>query len=749
MRSVRWVVPVVLVLALGVSACVPGPTPRPPLPPGTPLPHAAGETPWVSNTVLSGFFLPTNIEFASNGRVWVAQKDGQIFTFDTIDDSTPTLAADISAQVRSWGDHGILGMAIDPQFPARPYLYVAHATDPTGKWGDRCPSPPGSGVDGCVSGARIVRLTLGQDGVGTGEQRVLADNRWCYQYSSHAIGDLKFLPDGTLLSSSGEGSYWADTDYGQKGGTWGSPPNFTPKNPCGDPTGSFAGPTPTQGEGGAFRAQDLLTPGDPQGWNGALVRLDPDTGAPAPGNPLAGGATADDDHMLAHGLRNPYRFTVDPASGDVLIADVGMGDYEEINRLDPSAAMVPNYGWPCQEGPYDQSAYSSLKNRLCDIARSASSPTRLTGPWAAFWHDGHGAALSGISVVTPGKYDPSLDGQIVFSDYVEQAVYAMPQDSRDHGNPAEAQVVAEGVVSSELQRAPDGYIYVVDVESGTVSRLQERSEVAIASIEASAVDGPLPLSVTFDGSGSNNPTSDPLDYSWDLDGDGQYDDATGPTAAATFTTASNTTVSLRVQASNGSVDKDSLTIYPGNTPPTVHATVTSPMPWTATEPIDFTISGTDLEDGPLDASSLSWTTQLQHCYGGDDCHLHPLGDGTGSTGSVEGPGHEYPSYVLLTYSAVDSRGQTTTVSEQLQPAVATLQVTGGPPQSQVAVGSTIYTTPAQIPFIAGSTVTVSAVSPQVVGNFNYVFGFWSDGGAKTHAVKVSNDMTLKVTMVLG
>ncbi len=55
----------------------------------------------------------------------------------------------------------------------------------------------------------------------------------------------------------------------------------------------------------------------------------------------------------------------------------------------------------------------------------------------------------------------------------------------------------------------------------------------------------------------------------------------------------------QVQAGNGSISTDSVTVYPGNTPPEVHADITSAMPWTAGETIDFTVSGTDAEDGVL------------------------------------------------------------------------------------------------------------------------------------------------------
>ncbi len=695
-------------------------------------------------TMLSGLQEPTNVEFAQDGRVWVAEHDGTIQTFDSIDDPTPTLAIDIRSDVRIYGDHGLLGMAIDPQYPARPYLYVQYTIDTTGRWGDSCPT---AFTDGCVTGARLERLTLDAVGVATGERKTLVDDRWCYQFSSHAIGDLKFLPDGTLLSGSGEGSSWSDTDYGQFGNTYPVGPT-TPKNACGDPPGAVgvAGRVPTS-EGGALRAQDLLTRGDPLGWNGSIVRLDPDTGAPAPGNALEGDAYTDDDAIVAHGLRNPYRFTVDPDTGAVLVGDVGWNAYEEIDRFDVHEGFVRNFGWPCEEGPYHQSAWTALHMNLCATARAADAPTKLTGPMAAYWHNHVGAALSGIAVIEPGRYPSEFDHHLAFADYVNQRVYTVHRHG-DTIDPKETEVAADGVTAVDLQQAPDGYLYVVDIAKGTVDRLVDAHRRADAVVSASAVDGPLPLHVTFDGSGSTDPTGGGLTYAWDLDGDGAYDDATGATAGATFTTPENVTVGLRVTTSGGDSSERRLTVYPGNTAPVVDVDVTAAIPWVAHEDVTFGVSGTDAEDGALPGSSVTWTTQLEHCATETSCHLHPLGSGTGG-GSVEGPSHEYPSYLRLTATATDSRGEATTVSQRLEPAVATLTVRSSPSGAAVAIGSETYRTPTSIQLIKGSDIVVSALSPQVLGGITQVFGTWSDGGARSHSVVLDSDEVINAQFTLG
>ena len=114
-----------------------------------------------------------------------------------------------------------------------------------------------------------------------GSEQVLIED-WCQQYPSHSIGSLAFGADGALYVSGGDGASFNFVDYGQDG---------APVNPCGDPPG---GPgtvlTPPTAEGGALRSQDLRTTGDPTSLDGAILRVDPATGAGLPDNPLASSA---------------------------------------------------------------------------------------------------------------------------------------------------------------------------------------------------------------------------------------------------------------------------------------------------------------------------------------------------------------------------------------------------------------------------------------------------------------------------
>ena len=82
----------------------------------------------------------------------------------------------------------------------------------------------------------------------------------------------------------------------------------------------------------------------------------------------------------------------------------------------------------------------------------------------------------------------------------------------------------------DLQIGPDGNLYYVDYDGGTIRRISwSPNGSPVAKTTASSTSGAAPLTVGFDATGSSDPDGDPLSYSWDLDGDGVYGDATSPT----------------------------------------------------------------------------------------------------------------------------------------------------------------------------------------------------------------------------
>ena len=138
--------------------------------------------------VISGLTFPTVVTFSPDGRVFVGEQGGVIKVLYTLD-----------APIRG-----------------TPPVYDDQCADPLG--------------DGCVAGARLVRLQASGDHA-VGSEQVLLEG-WCQQYPSHSIGTIAFAPDGALLVGGGEGASFTFADYGQGG---------TTENPCGDP----GGPTPT------------------------------------------------------------------------------------------------------------------------------------------------------------------------------------------------------------------------------------------------------------------------------------------------------------------------------------------------------------------------------------------------------------------------------------------------------------------------------------------------------------------------
>ncbi len=90
----------------------------------TTLPSGFQET-----VAISGLENPTTLRFASDGRVFVAEKSGVIKVFDGLDDTEPGTFADLRTEVDNYWDRGLLGLALDPGFPATPYVYVLYTYD--------------------------------------------------------------------------------------------------------------------------------------------------------------------------------------------------------------------------------------------------------------------------------------------------------------------------------------------------------------------------------------------------------------------------------------------------------------------------------------------------------------------------------------------------------------------------------------------------------------------------------------------
>ena len=75
----------------------------------------------------------------------------------------------------------------------------------------------------------------------------------------------------------------------------------------------------------------------PATLSGAIIRVDPDTGLGLPDNPYASSTDVDAQRVLAYGLRNPFRFTTRPGTRELWAGDVGMGTWEEIDRIADTA----------------------------------------------------------------------------------------------------------------------------------------------------------------------------------------------------------------------------------------------------------------------------------------------------------------------------------------------------------------------------------------------------------------------------
>jgi glucose/arabinose dehydrogenase/PKD repeat protein len=426
------------------------------------------------------------------------------------------------------------------------------------------------------------------------------------------------------------------------------------------------------------------------------------------------------------GAANPVNLEIGPG-GDLFYADFDGGT---IRRISYTAGASS-----CQIGQYKASYFANQTlsgtpvTERCESAINydwgSSSPSGSgVGPdnFSVRWAGTHSFATTGTYTFTATADDGVrvyLDGTLVIDQWKDQSATTYTA----------SRTVTAGNHELKVEYYENGGDAVARF---SVTAAANGAPTAVAT--ATPTTGSAPLTVAFDGRGSSDPDGDTLSYAWDLDGNGTYNDASTATASYTYTTDGVRTASLRVTDSKGASDTDSVTISVGNAPPT--ATINTPAAgttWKVGDTISFSGSATDLQDGSLPASRLSWRLIQQHCPSNCHSHLVSTWDGVAS-GSFVAPSHEYPSYLELELTATDSGGLRHTVTRRLDPRTVVLTFQTTPGGLQLAVNGTTSTATFTRTVIVGSTHSITAISPQTKSGKSYIFQSWSDGGDQTHNI---------------
>ena len=267
---------------------------------------------------------------------------------------------DIRERVSDRGnEEGLLGLAFDPAYESNGYFYVYYsAANPRRSVVSRFSVDPGD-PDRADPSSEVEILAVPQP------------------YSNHNGGHVVFGPDGYLYVGLGDGGS------------------------ANDPRGN---------------GQDRTT------LLGTIIRIDVSTldsigrYSIPPGNPFAGEGGGVRPEIWAYGLRNPWRFNFDPATGDLWAADVGQNAWEEVDLIRPGA----NYGWNVMEG-----AHCTPRRGLTGLLRSADDCDRagLELPVVEYGRD-DGCSITGGYVYRGGRL-PSLAGAYVYGDFCSGRIWAL------------------------------------------------------------------------------------------------------------------------------------------------------------------------------------------------------------------------------------------------------------------------------------------------------------------------------------
>ncbi|WP_045467744.1 PQQ-dependent sugar dehydrogenase [Winogradskyella sp. PG-2] len=366
----------------------------------------------------TGLNNPVNLKHAGDQRLFAAEQNGIIKIINSNGSVVSAPFLDISGRVESGGnEEGLLGLAFHPDYATNGYFFVNYIKDVVGAFDNE---------------TVISRFTRSNSNPSLGDPNSeFVILTYTQPYSNHNGGDLAFGADGYLYISSGDGGSGGDPD------------------------------------GNSQNTTNLL---------GNILRIDVNNTTAAlnysipSDNPFVGSSTIRPE-IWAYGLRNPWKFSFDRLNNDIWIADVGQGNYEEINRASGSLGGL-NYGWRCYEG-------NSIFN-----SNNCPSSSTLTFPVSGYNHFGDGefkCSITGGYVYRGPTYTP-FTGSYFFADYCSSEIGFITYNSTlDNWDMTLEEFTGNW---SAFGEDVDGEIYVSDIQSGNIYKITD----ALLSIDENKIN---------------------------------------------------------------------------------------------------------------------------------------------------------------------------------------------------------------------------------------------------------------------
>ncbi|MFM2432478.1 MAG: hypothetical protein RLZZ511_3692 [Cyanobacteriota bacterium] len=416
------------------------------------------------SAVISGLVEPTGFAWTPGEQLmFIAQKNG-IVRVAQGNVLSGTNFIDLRSVVNAARDRGLLGIAVHPDFySGSPYIYLSYAYDPPEVNQNLFPATNLDGPDQVGNRTwRVVRVTadaansyrtavansevviLGKnstwaninrpDGNSTNDFTIpesgrTADGEYITDFlkldsESHMGGHLAFGADGALYVATGDGTSYNSAD----------PRTISVQN------------------------LDSLS--------GKILRINPITGEGYADNPFQNGDLSSNRSRVWNlGLRNPFRFTIQPESNIPIIADVGWFSWEEVNVGIKGA----NFGWPGYEGGYVGSDRFNLRSfqqsnyisSVSAVRTFVNSNPAVTAPIFARSH-----TTDNAKAIVVGDF---FRGELIVTDVNEGTLQALTLNAQNQVT-AIRQFDAAVPWITYMESSLDGGLYYVNIASGTIGR---------------------------------------------------------------------------------------------------------------------------------------------------------------------------------------------------------------------------------------------------------------------------------------